>query len=79
MVDSVIHNIDTICAFTGEAPSSVYATGHALDPEFAACGDVDTIVVVLNFPSGVKGVAEVNRNASLNHDQRLEVMVDFAH
>ena len=72
LVDSAIHNIDTICNFTGEVPSSVYATGHALDQAYAECDDVDTIVVILNFPSGVKGMIEVNRNANLNHDQRLE-------
>ena len=72
-MDSGVHDIDLLCWLVGEFPHKVYATGHATDPEYAKCGDVDTCYVTLNFPSGVIGNFEISRAANVGYDQRLEV------
>ena len=51
-MDSGVHNIDLLCWL-------VYATGHATDPEYAECGDVDTCYL---------GNFEISRAANVGYD-----------
>ena len=78
-MDSGVHNIDLLCWLVGEFPHKVYATGHATDPEYAECRDVDTCYVTLNFPSCVIGNFEISRATNVGYDQRLEVGFDQSH
>lgn len=71
--DSTVHDIDMVCWLAGEAPSTVYATGHAFIPYIKEAGDVDTVAVTLKFPSGVIGIIDQSRHAVYGYDQRLEV------
>ena len=57
----------------GETPTYIYATGAAMDPVYAECGDVDSCSITLSFPSGAMGTIEVSRNAPHGYDQRVEV------
>ena len=75
--ESGIHDIDVICWLVDEFPTTVYAMGHANDPDFAAAGDVDTIFVTLKFPGGVIGNFEISWYSSMGYDQRVEVGNSF--
>ncbi len=71
--DCAIHDIDMVCWIVGEQPESVFAQGSAFDPEIKAIGDVDTIAIVLKFPSGVIASIDLSRHSQYGYDQRLEV------
>ena len=73
--DCAVHDIDMICWILDEEPESVMAYGEAVDPEIKAVGDVDTIVIVLKFPSGVLGMIDLSRHCPYGYDQRLEVSI----
>ena len=51
----------------------MYVVGHATEPVYAECGDVDTCLVTLTFPCGAITTIEVSRGASYGYDQRMEV------
>ncbi|XP_013396929.1 uncharacterized protein LOC106163793 [Lingula anatina] len=70
--DSAVHDIDVVCWLMKERPISVYAVGHAHTSDYVAMGDVDTLVIVLNFPSGAKGIIDMSRNSPYGFDQRIE-------
>lgn len=71
--DSSVHDIDVICWYLGEAPVEVYAQTHTNDPEIKAVNDVDTIAIVMKFPSGIIATVDQSRHSSYGYDQRLEV------
>ena len=71
--DCGVHDIDLICWVLGEEPVGVMAQGTTMDPEIAAIGDVDTISIILKFPSGVLANIDLSRHSSYGYDQRLEV------
>ena len=71
--DCAIHDIDIICWIVGEEPIAVMALGSTFDSEIKALGDVDTIAIILKFPSGVLGSIDLSRHSSYGYDQRLEV------
>jgi len=74
-MDMVIHDFDLVPWLTGRQVVEVYATGAALtDPAFAACGDIDTSVVVLTFDDGTPAVLTASRTDPLGYDHRLEVL-----
>ena len=82
--DCAVHDLDVVCWIMGEAPVEVFAQGTALHPEIAAMDDVDTIAIVLKFPSGALATIDLSRHSSYGYDQRLEVrcnssMVDNIH
>eukprot|EP00118_Oscarella_pearsei_P009569 m.55615 g.55615 ORF g.55615 m.55615 type:complete len:200 (+) comp34493_c0_seq1:421-1020(+) len=74
--DSGIHDIDVVCWLTGEGPSSVFAQAHAFHLDVRAVGDVDTVVIVMKFPSGTIATIDLSRHGSYGYDQRLEVYGD---
>ncbi len=45
-----MHDIDVMNWVVGERPVSVFAVGHAEDPMYRDCGDVDTCLIVLKYP-----------------------------
>lgn len=71
--DCAVHDIDVICWILGEEPSHVYAQGHAQHKGIAENNDVDTIIIVLTFPSGVLACINLSRHSSYGYDQRVEV------
>jgi myo-inositol 2-dehydrogenase/D-chiro-inositol 1-dehydrogenase len=71
--DCAVHDIDMVCWIVGEEPCGVFAQGSAFDPEIEAIGDVDTVAIILKFPSRVIATIELNRHSQYGYDQRLEV------
>lgn len=71
--DCAIHDIDTVCWLLGEFPHNVFSAAFAHDPEIAKVGDVDTISITMEFPSGAIATAQVSRHSSYGYDQRVEV------
>ena len=57
----------------GETPLSVYCVAHAFNSEIGALNDVDTLGVVMKFPSGAIGQIDMSRHAVYGYDQRVEV------
>ncbi|XP_077984692.1 myo-inositol 2-dehydrogenase-like [Glandiceps talaboti] len=72
--DSTIHDIDYICWLVGQAPSEVYAQGHAFYSDTQQAGDVDVVAVVMKFPNGIIATVDQSRQAPHGYDQRVEVM-----
>ncbi|XP_006813946.1 putative oxidoreductase YrbE [Saccoglossus kowalevskii] len=72
--DCAIHDIDLTSWLAGEAPCMVYAQGHAFNKSIHEIGDLDTLSIVLKFPSGILGTIDVSRYAAYGYDQRTEVL-----
>ena len=71
--DCAVHDIDMMCWIVGEVPVGVMAQGSTFNSEIKALDDVDTIAIILRFPSGVLGSIDLSRHSSYGYDQRLEV------
>lgn len=72
--DMAIHNFDCVRWLVGGEVAEVYALGVvAVDPLFAAHGDVDTSVVTLRFASGPIASVDNSRRATFGYDVRTEV------
>lgn len=65
LFDSVIHDFDMAIFLTGEYPFEVYCQANAFNPALKEAGDVDAIVVILRFPSGVIASIDNHRNAGI--------------
>ena len=72
-LDSTVHDFDQLLWMVGDEPVSVYATGHAHNPEIAEIPDVDTIAVVVKFKHGAIGIVDQCRQSKFGYDQRQEV------
>ena len=57
----------------GEAPHTVFCLAHAFHAHIGAMNDVDTVGVVMKFPSGAIGQIDMSRHAVYGYDQRVEV------
>ena len=57
----------------GEAPHTVFCLAHAFHAHIGAMNDVDTVGVVMKFPSGAIGQIDLSRHAVYGYDQRVEV------
>ena len=57
----------------GEAPHTVFCLAHAFHSHIGAMNDVDTVGVVMKFPSGAVGQIDLSRHAVYGYDQRIEV------
>ena len=75
-VDSSVHDIDLVCWIVGELPITIQAQAHAFRRDIADAGDVDTIAIVMKFPSGVIAQIDMSRYSSYGYDQRIEVHGD---
>ena len=71
--DCAVHDIDMVCWIAGKEPEEVMAQGFAFDPEIKAIGDVDTVAIILKFPSGVIASIDLSRHSKYGYDQRIEV------
>ena len=71
--DCAVHDIDVVCWVVGEEPVKVIADGSAFNEGIKGIGDVDTIAIILKFPSRVLATIELCRHSSYGYDQRLEV------
>lgn len=49
--DCATHDLDMVCWLVGDMPERVYVTACAQNAEINKLADVDTAVIVLNFPS----------------------------
>lgn len=74
IAEAGIHDIDVICWYTGECPSSIYATAHAQTQQHLKKSDYDVVRIILNFPSGTIGEVDIVRDCPSGYDQRLEVV-----
>ena len=74
--DCAVHDIDIVCWIVGEAPLTAYATAHSFIPSIGEINDVDTVAIVLKFPSGAIATVDLSRHACYGYDQRLEVFGD---
>ena len=74
--DCAVHDLDVILWMVGEEPSLVFAQGTVHNEEIAQINDVDTIAIVLKFPSGIIATTHLSRHSSYGYDQRLEVSID---
>ena len=71
--DCAVHDIDVLAWMYGEKPLTVYTTAHSFIKEIAEMNDVDTLAIVLKFPSGGIGLVDISRFACFGYDQRCEV------
>lgn len=73
--DLFIHDLDAVPWLIDEPVVEVYATGSVLvDQAFAACGDIDTAVILLRFASGTLATLTGGRRDGLGYDHRIEVI-----
>lgn len=72
--ETTIHDIDMACWLTGEEPERVFAAGAAhTDPQLAAEGFIDTVIVSLAMPSGALVTINNSWRSAYGYDQRAEV------
>jgi len=74
--DSGVHDIDVVCWMLNDFPNEVYAVTHTYIEEIRNLGDVDTIVIVLKFKSGVIATIDLSRKSVYGYDQRVELFGD---
>lgn len=72
--DMTVHDLDMARFIIGEDPVSITAHGSCMvDPAIGEAGDIDTAVLVLQFPSGVMATIVNSRRSGYGYDQRLEL------
>ena len=72
--DSSVHDMDMVCWILGEEPTELYAQGFAHNSAIKEIEDLDTVAIVMKFPSGVIATIDQSRFSSYGYDQRLEVL-----
>jgi len=74
-LDMTIHDFDTARFLVGDEIESIYATGAVrVDPEIGRAGDLDTVLIVLQFKNGVIATIDNSRKAVYGYDQRVEIL-----
>ncbi len=74
-LDMTIHDFDMARFLVGDEVETIYAAGAArIDPEIAKAGDLDTVLLVLQFKNGVIGTIDNSRKAVYGYDQRVEIL-----
>lgn len=74
-LDMTIHDFDMARFLVGDEIESIYATGAVrVDPEIGTAGDLDTVLVVLQFKNGVIATIDNSRKAVYGYDQRVEIL-----
>jgi myo-inositol 2-dehydrogenase / D-chiro-inositol 1-dehydrogenase len=72
--DMLSHDFDMLNYLTqGGIPRRVYTIATCYDPEIKKMNDVDTVVVTLEFESGLLATVDTSRVAAYGYDQRVEV------
>ena len=73
-VDMAIHDFDMARYIVGSEIDEVFVQAAVrVDPAIGEAGDVDTVVTMLHFASGVIGTIDNSRQAVYGYDQRVEV------
>ncbi|CAK0879614.1 unnamed protein product [Prorocentrum cordatum] len=71
--DMLIHDFDMLNWLSGgQEPESVMSVGHAYNSEIEKMGDIDTVAVMLKYPSGLMAMVDTCRDATYGYDQRIE-------
>lgn len=74
-LDMTIHDFDMARFLVGDEVETVYAAGGVrVDPEIGKAGDLDTVLIVLQFKNGVIGTIDNSRKAAYGYDQRVEIL-----
>jgi myo-inositol 2-dehydrogenase/D-chiro-inositol 1-dehydrogenase len=74
-LDMTIHDFDMARFLVGDEIESIYATGSVrVDPEIGRAGDLDTVLIVLQFKNGVIATIDNSRKAVYGYDQRVEIL-----
>jgi myo-inositol 2-dehydrogenase/D-chiro-inositol 1-dehydrogenase len=74
-LDMTIHDFDMARFLVGDEVESIYTTGGVrVDPEIGKAGDLDTVLLVLQFKNGVIGTIDNCRQAVYGYDQRVEIL-----
>ena len=71
--DTAVHDLDVTCWILNEEPVTVHAMGHAHSQAIEELQDVDTIIIMMKFPSGALSVTDLSRHSTYGYDQRIEV------
>ncbi len=72
--DMLIHDFDMLLFLMGyKIPISVFAYGHAYDPEIKKIPDFDTVLVTLKYADGLICSIDTSRTAVYGYDQRIEL------
>jgi len=71
--DTSIHDLDVTCWILNEDPVSIHAMAHAHSQAVSEIPDVDTIVIMMKFPSGAISLIDLSRHSSYGYDQCIEV------
>jgi myo-inositol 2-dehydrogenase/D-chiro-inositol 1-dehydrogenase len=74
-LDMTIHDFDMARFLMGDEVESIYAAGGVrVDPEIGKAGDLDTVLIVLQFKNGVIATIDNSRKAVYGYDQRVEIL-----
>jgi myo-inositol 2-dehydrogenase/D-chiro-inositol 1-dehydrogenase len=74
-LDMTIHDFDMARFLVGDEVKSIYTAGAVrVDPEIGKVGDLDTILIVMQFRNGVIGTIDNSRKAVYGYDQRVEIL-----
>ena len=72
--DMSIHDLDMARYILGEDPIAITAHGSCMvDKAIGEAGDIDTAVIVMNFPSGAIATISNSRRSGYGYDQRMEL------
>ena len=74
--DCIVHDLDMVCAITGEVPTHMSSFASSFVPEIGELGDFDNVVATLMFSSGVTAMIDVSRKSVYGYDQRIEAFGD---
>ncbi len=76
-LETSIHDFDMARYIMGSEAVEIYAAGGVLvHTDFAASGDLDTVVITIRFANGAIGTIDNSYQAVYGYDQRLEVFGD---
>ena len=74
-LDMTIHDFDMARFLIGDEVESIYTTGAVrIDAEIGKAGDLDTVLIVMQFKGGVIGAIDNSRQAVYGYDQRVEIL-----
>ena len=74
-LDMTIHDFDMARFLVADEVESIYSAGAVrIDPEIGNAGDLDTVVIVMQFKSGIIGTIDNSRRAVYGYDQRVEIL-----
>jgi myo-inositol 2-dehydrogenase/D-chiro-inositol 1-dehydrogenase len=74
-LDMTIHDFDMARFLVADEVESVYSAGAVrIDPEIGNDGDLDTVLIVMQFKSGIIGTIDNSRRAVYGYDQRVEIL-----